>query len=201
MVQVQDQHLKARRHHTDPGYTPKWKKEEKSKLLITCMYPNCTNTNEKTNIIKATFDSKDRLIEAMGLQQTSDCANKTVCKNHCSKLYMEINPMKCVSCNGSPKKGMTITHHSPNCELVSQYLNNSTCISITPNDLLCQSCYEIHYSIFKFLDSLPNNLDNKLLEDIEMWETILNTSSSISKLTRAVLSSVLMVGRSLKQLG
>ena len=36
-------HLEARRHHTDPGYTPKWKKKEKSKLLITCMYPNCTN--------------------------------------------------------------------------------------------------------------------------------------------------------------
>ena len=179
--------LEARRHHTDPGYTPKWKKKEKSnKLLITCMYLNCTNTNEKTNIIKATFVSKDQLIEAMGLQQTSDRADVTVCENHYSKLYMEINPMKCASCNGWPKKGMIFTHHSPNCELVSQYLNDSTCISITSNDLLCQSCYKNHYSILKFLDSQPNNLDNKLLEDIEMWKTILNTSSSISKPTRAV---------------
>ena len=93
----------------------------------------------------------------MGLQQTSDCANITVCKNRYSKLYMEINPMKCASCNSWPKKGITFTHHSPNCELVSQYLNDSTCISITPNDLLCQSCYEIPLSQQPIMNTLNND--------------------------------------------
>ena len=184
-------YLEAKRHRADRSYTPKWKINKKYKTIISCMYPNCSNTNEDTNIIKATFASKDRLIEAMGLRQQppTEYGDVTVCKTHYSRLYMEINPIKCSMCNGWPKRGMTFTHHSPDCETVSQYLNNDSTRThvITPNDLLCQTCYEIHASIIKFMDCQPNNLDDKLSEDIEIWEMVLtDTSSSINKLTRAV---------------
>ena len=61
IVVCKKHYLEARRHHDDPSYLPQWKRGHQEKMSMKCMYPQCTNTSDNSNISKAKFAVKHDL--------------------------------------------------------------------------------------------------------------------------------------------
>ena len=179
--------LEARRHHLDPNYTPKWKSVTVAKQIIMCVYPKCSNNSENDCIIKASFMSQQEMKELCSI----DSNNAFLCKHHYNKIYRELHPPKrCASCNALPKAGGNFTHHSPNAQLVSEYLNDD-CV-LQQHDLLCLACYKLHLSINNSQKNQPQTVIRQLPDNIKMWNEE-KVRSSTNRLTCAILTTVVKV--------
>jgi len=194
--------LEARRHCKDYTYIPKWKKVEQTDepppLPKCCIHPQCVNKFQD-KLIKPAFASTDELEELIGVH-ASESNPLLLCVSCYGKLYRQFNPpLTCASCGTIGKTGQKF-RHSPNVLLVEQYLQDTefTDISISPDDWLCSSCYNVHCSIIKTMHSEENGTDEMLAKAIETWEGTTKTHN-VSKLTIAVVKSVLFVAKHLLQ--
>ena len=112
-----------------------------------------------------------------------------------------LHPKKiCRSCGAIPKAGISFSRHIPNAAIVTEHLKKATDydIVIAPQDVLCFSCYKLHCSILKSLNSSNDNegSDSSLQQNIKAWK---NTNDGTDLLTSAVLSAVLFVAENLIQ--
>ena len=63
------------------------------------------------------------------------------------------------SCGAVPKAGKTFNQHSPDSQTVTEHLRKTinSDINITPQDILCLSCYKLHSNILKEIRN-PGNV-------------------------------------------
>ena len=105
----------------------------------------------------------------------------------------------CAGCDAKPKSSQGgYTRHSPDALSVTNYLNEHTEfeVTITPTDVLCKSCYDMHLVIIKNMESLDNIPD--LSSDMSLWSMIV-CEEHTTELTRAVLNTVIHVAKMLQQ--
>ena len=96
--------------------------------------------------------------------------------------------------------GTRFCHHSPNKHKISEHLRNTVgCdTSIQPNDYIYATCYKVHSSIIKALESKQQEPDCTLQSVMDIWIVKCNDENT-NALTRAVLKVVLFVAEQLLQ--
>ena len=191
--------LEAQRHYSVPGFTPKWcnKLSQQQPSKEKCSNPSCTNT-QYPKLIKPAFD------KIKSTWNSQEAAGKSspfaLCHTCYCQAYNMLHPKKiCRSCGAIPKAGISFSRHSPNAAIVTEHLKKTDYdILISPQDVLCFSCYKLHCSILKSLNSSTDyeGSDSGLQQNIKTWK---NTVDSTDLLTSAVLSAVLFVAENLIQ--
>ena len=118
-----------------------------------------------------------------------------MCRKHYNELYNHIHPPVCSSCGARPKPGTPFTRHTPNADIISRLLTDTTEIdvSLKPTDCICCRYYTAHLSMMKDVQSS----DEALQQDIQMW-TIKHRDTT-DTLTKSILRVVLLVADHLLQ--
>ena len=192
--------MEARRHHNNPDFIPKWKPSPRGilKPLKTCVNPKCIEpVHEK--LIKPSFASTAELEEILGVKSSAD--NPLVLCRYCyNVLYHQTHPSKpCASCGAIPKVYESFCRHSPNALAVSQHLATTAGIDIQigNDDYICTSCYKMHCSIIKSLESKQNGSDDTLHDSVEIWKHTAEKTTDL--VTKATLAAVMYVAKHLLQ--
>lgn len=181
--------LEVQRHYHDLSYIPKWKQNLKMKNISVCKYPQCTKTNQNTQIIKASFAPEEKLKETMGITEEGEIL---LCKNHYNEVYRATHFRACASCHAYPKEGRTFSHHSPDPVIVAAYFGDDC--EIQPDELLCLMCYRVHLSVLSDIENQPVPINERLQQDIELFQEV-HDRESTGKLTRATLVAVIAVAK------
>ena len=117
-------------------------------------------------------------------------------------LYKLFHPQStCASCGATSKRGTSFSHHSPDTHAVSLHLEETTGIktNVNPGDLLCTTCYKLHLSILKALETQQSRpSDNALKNAMSIWDLKLQDPTT-DTLTKATLKVVLYLSESLLQ--
>ena len=192
--------LEAKRHHNTLNYIPKWKNpNSKTSAKCKCSHPNCAASER---LIQPKFESTDNLGTALGIKP-SPGHPFLLCRDHYTELYKLFHPQTtCASCGATAKRGTSFSHHSPEAHAVSQHLEETTGIrtNVTPGDLLCTTCYTLHLSILKALETQQSRpSDDALKNDMSIWDMKLRDPTT-DTLTKAMLKVVLYLSESLLQL-
>jgi len=162
-----------------------------------CINPDCKN-KFSNKLIKPAFASVIDLERQLGVK-ASIHTPFLLCPTCYTKLYRLCTPTQnCSSCGAIPKPGSKFSRHSPNSLLVAKYIKDSigTDLCITPEDLICTSCYNLHCTIIKSIKCEQIGSDEMLAKSIEKWENI-KIAHNTDTLTSAILSSVLFVAKHL----
>ena len=189
--------VEARRYGHDKNHVPAWKERMPPKKQ-TCFNPNCENKSPE-RLIKPMFIPNDKLMETLGVNQTTEVNQQLVlCRKCFNETYATIygSRIPCSSCGATPKSSASFSRHSPDAEVVSQLLAERTGqdVNISPSDYICFACYKTHCSI---LDSMKSSqADNTLEQAVEMWVNKHNDNST-DKLTKAILKTVIYVANQL----
>ena len=189
----------VQRNLGNPKYVPTWNKENQTtppKSTQHCVYSDCVASSNNTRIIAPCEDTEEAFRQVLnGTEQPI-----FLCQTHYQCLYRKIHAhIPCAGCDAKPKSSQGgYTRHSPDALSVTNYLNEHTEfeVTITPTDVLCKSCYDMHLVIIKNMESLDNIPD--LSSDMSLWSMIV-CEEHTTELTRAVLNTVIHVAKMLQQ--
>ena len=192
-------HTEAKRHCSNIGYVPKWKKRTQPVGNVqVCAYPQCFTTNTDQRLIVPSFDSLDNIRMALNIDGDSlECL--VLCPRHYTQLHKELScPQCCASCGMKPKKGTHFTRHCPDVQTINLLLfENTGCDQrLTETDQICLTCYKSHLAALKSRSEVITS--NELLESqISTWEHELSNNTNMSQLTKAILTTVVYVAKQL----
>ena len=180
--------IEAKRHHGTPGLVPKWAGQHRQSTTpgCKCINPKCAHT-QCVKLIKPAFVPVENLEAALGIQ-TSTTNPLLLCEMCYQDMYRLLHPpTNCASCGAMPKTGTRFCRHSPDAYTVSEHLRNTvgSDTSIHPNDLICSTCYKVHSSIIKALESKQQEPDCTLQSVMDIWIVKCNDKNT-DALTRAV---------------
>ena len=163
--------LEAKRHHTNTTYIPKWQKTTPiPKPNHKCIHPHC-KASEK--LIHASFEHIEKLESALGVTSSPDNPF-LLCRDHYNEMYRKFHPQTlCASCGATPKPGTSFSRHSPDAFSVSLYLGERT-PTVQPTDCLCSTCYKLHLSIMKAIESDMNQDQSSDGSLMEIWNVTYN---------------------------
>ena len=107
------------------------------------------------------------------------------CINRCMLLYHVLAVVQ----NRNMEK--LFERHSPNAQVVSDHLNNTTGNNITlkPEDCICNACYKLHLAVLNSEKHKTKSADHDLKENIEKWKAAISALNT-DLLTRATLTTV-----------
>ena len=190
--------IEAKRYHNTANYTPKWKNSAHAQTPPKlCIHPQCTS-KFSDKLVKPAFANVSELEDFLGVKSSSS-APFLLCPCCYREVHRLFNPeQRCSSCGATPKPGQKFYRRCPNPVIISKYLQDTsdTNILISPDDCICTSCYNTHCSIIKSIESDLHGSDQMLLQSIKEWE-ITKDNTSTDQLTKAILSSVIYVAKSL----
>ena len=191
--------IEAKRYNTNTEYTPKWKIIDTTTAQILskkCINPDCAN-RFSDKLITPAFASVADLEKLLGVE-SSENTSLLLCPNCYTKLHRLYTTQNCSSCGTMPKPGSKLYRHSPDSILVSKYIKDTTGndLKITPDDLICTSCYNSHCKIINSIKCEQIGSDEMLAKCIAEWEAR-KLAHNTDRLTSAILSSVLFVAKHL----
>ena len=179
-------HAEAKRHCTQNGYIPKWKKTTdpvgSAEKILVCSHPCCSTTSTEARLIVPSFESPENIKLALSITEDSSL-ELVLCPRRCTEVYKQLMWML------RPKKGTRFVRYCPDTTAINQLQNTGSSQRLQNSDQICSSCYKSHVAVLKSLGDVM--IPNELLEaDIAKWEHK-RSQIGMSQLTKAILTTVL----------
>lgn len=112
-------HAEAKRHCTQNGYIPKWKKTTdpvgSAEKILVCSHPCCSTTSIEVRLIVPSFESPENIKLALSITEDSSL-ELALCPRHYTEVHKQLMcPPSCASCGLRPKKehGLSDTAQIP----------------------------------------------------------------------------------------
>ena len=122
-------------------------------------------------------------------------------RSYYQHLYHQVQTLSlCAGCGAKPKVAQgEYTRNSADPLYIAQYWTQTSGfeVDLTTTYRICKACYDMHLVIQQNLRVLPSAPSAQLLSDLASWITRISDENT-DELTRAVLITVIFVGRSLQ---